>query len=126
MPRSLINYLYDKILAPWGLLLLALAVLVNLGALFMLAPEFKKLDDMTFIFEGKTMIYDVCKIMNLALDTFDKVKGDSDSLAGLVLEIAGEIPPPNEVILSGDFEFTVLEIVKNRLQKIQIAIKTIK
>ena len=45
MPRSLINYLYDKILAPWGLLLLALAVLVNLGALFMLAPEFKKLDD---------------------------------------------------------------------------------
>jgi len=51
------------------------------------------------------------------------VKGESESLAGLVLEIAGEIPKANEVISSGDFDFTVLEIVKNRLQKIKITIR---
>jgi magnesium and cobalt exporter, CNNM family len=51
------------------------------------------------------------------------VKGESDSLGGLVLEIAGEIPNPNEVISSGDFDFTVVELVRNRLQKIKITIR---
>ncbi|MEO8568747.1 MAG: gliding motility-associated protein GldE, partial [Ginsengibacter sp.] len=45
----------------------------------------KKLDDFTYIFEGKTMINDVCKSLKLPIDTFDKIRGDSDSLAGLVL-----------------------------------------
>ena len=69
------------------------------------------------------MINDVCRLMQLPSDTFDPVKGESDSLAGLVLEIAGEIPQQNQVITSGDFEFIVLEIHKNRLQKIKITIK---
>jgi gliding motility-associated protein GldE len=86
---------------------------------------YKKLDDSTYVFEGKTMIFDVCKAMGLSLDTFDIVKGESDSLAGLVLEIAGEIPQANHVIVQGDFEFTVLEIEKNRLKKIKVAIKRV-
>lgn len=69
------------------------------------------------------MINDVCKIMELQTDTFDQVKGESDSLAGLVLELAGEIPQPNQVVSSGDFIFTVLEVAKNRLQKIKVSIK---
>lgn len=84
---------------------------------------FKKLDENNYIFDGLTSISDVCKLMELPIDTFDAVKGESDSLAGLVLEITGEIPKINEVINSGDFDFTVLEIVKNRLQKIKISIK---
>ena len=84
---------------------------------------FKKIDDNNYIFEGSIMINDVCRLMQLPADTFDNVKGESDSLAGLVLEIAGEIPQQNEVIGSGDFEFIVLEIHKNRLQKIKISIK---
>lgn len=84
---------------------------------------FKKLDDNNYIFDGLTSISDVCKLMELPVDTFNMVKGESDSLAGLVLEIAGEIPKINEVINSGDFDFAVLEIVKNRLQKIKITIK---
>ncbi len=85
--------------------------------------DFKKLDEHNYVFEGKMMINDVCKAMHLPYDTFDQVKGESDSLAGLVLEIAGEIPQPNQVIPSGDFDFTVLEISKNRLQKIKVTIK---
>jgi len=84
---------------------------------------FKKVDDNNYIFDGRTSIGDVCKLMELPVDTFDNVKGESDSLGGLVLEIAGEIPKPNEVISSGDFDFTVLEILRNRLQKIKITIK---
>ena len=70
------------------------------------------------------MIHDVCKVMDLPADTFDEVKGESDSLAGLVLEIAGDIPKTAAVITTGDFEFTVLEIEKNRIQKIKVFIKS--
>ena len=84
---------------------------------------YKKIDDHTYIFEGRMMITDVCKIMDLPTDTFDAVKGESDSLAGLVLELAGEIPQPAKVVNSGDFEFTVLEVEKNRIQKVKVTVK---
>ena len=84
---------------------------------------YKKIDDYNYIFEGRTMINDVCKIMELQTDTFDAIKGESDSLAGLVLELAGEIPQPGKILNSGDFEFTVLEVEKNRIQKVKLTIK---
>ncbi|MBK8493946.1 MAG: gliding motility-associated protein GldE [Ferruginibacter sp.] len=83
----------------------------------------KKIDDYNYIFEGKTMINDVCKAIGLPVDTFDHVRGESDSLAGLVLEIAGEFPQVNEEVKSGQFIFIPLEINKNRLDKIKITIK---
>lgn len=83
----------------------------------------KKIDDQNFIFEGQTMIMDACKAMGLNEDTFDQVKGESESLAGLVLELAGEIPGEGQVIPIGDFEFTVMEIDKNRIKKVQVAIR---
>src|SRR5262249_39440685 len=58
----------------------------------------KKIDDYNYIFEGRTSILDVCKAMDLPLDAFESVRGESDSLAGLVLEIAGKFPALNEVI----------------------------
>jgi len=84
---------------------------------------YKKLDDHNFIFEGKTMINDVCKVMGLLVDTFDNARGESDSLAGLVLEIAGEIPQKGRIVSWEGFDFTVLEVEKNRIQKIKITIK---
>ena len=83
----------------------------------------KKIDDHTFIFEGKTMINDVCKAMNLPADIFEATRGDSDSLAGLVLEIAGEFPQINEEISSGNFIFIPLEIEKNRIDTIKVIIQ---
>lgn len=84
----------------------------------------KKIDDHTYIFEGKTMVNDVCKAMQLPSDTFEIARGDSDSLAGLVLEIAGEFPPINEELSSGNFIFIPLEISKNRIDKVKVIIKT--
>jgi len=84
---------------------------------------YKKLDEHNYIFEGKMMINDVCKIMNIDLNTFDAQRGESDSLAGLVLEIAGEIPQVNQVVTTDEFDFTVLEVAKNRILKVKLTIK---
>ncbi|HEX3768135.1 MAG TPA: gliding motility-associated protein GldE [Puia sp.] len=80
-------------------------------------------DDGSFIFEGRTMINDVCKAMNLPVETFDNVKGDSDSLAGLILELAGEIPKVNDIIVCGDFEFSILEADSSRIKKVKVRVK---
>jgi putative hemolysin len=85
----------------------------------------KKIDDFNYIFEGKTMINDVCKVMNLPLDTFDRVRGESESLAGLVLEIAERLPKVNDVVESGDFSFTVQELSRNRIEKVKVTIKPV-
>ena len=83
----------------------------------------RKVDESTFIFEGKTTLNDACKAMKLPAGTFDSVRGDSESLAGLVLELSGEFPTTNTQISVGDFEFTVLEAYKNRIMEIKVAIK---
>ncbi len=85
----------------------------------------KKIDEYTYLFEGKTMINDVCKAMGLSADTFEEVRGESDSLAGLVLEIAGEFPQVNEQITQGDFTFIPLAINKNRIERIKVMVKPV-
>jgi putative hemolysin len=83
----------------------------------------RKIDDTTFIFEGKTTINDACKAMRIPSDTFESVRGESESMAGLVLELSGEFPVTNTVVATGDFEFTVLEAYKNRIMEIKATIK---
>jgi putative hemolysin len=83
----------------------------------------RKLDDNNYIFEGKTMIHDMCKEMQLPMDKFDAVKGESESLAGLVLELAGKFPAVNTVLSCGDFDFTVMQTNSNRIQLIKVTIK---
>ena len=83
----------------------------------------KKIDEFTYIFEGKLMINDACKAMGLNTDVFDDIRGESDSVAGLVLEIAGEFPQINEELHCGDFSFIPLEINKNRIDKVKVSIK---
>ena len=82
----------------------------------------RKLDDNNYIFEGKTMIHDLCKAMRLPINAFDKIKGESESVGGLVLELAGEFPKLNDVIHSGDFDFTVLELESNRLKIVKVTV----
>lgn len=82
----------------------------------------RKIDEHTYIADAKIMLYDLCRAMRLPIDTFDAVKGESDSLGGLVLEIAGEFPSVNETVTSGDFDFIVLETEKNRIKTVKISI----
>ncbi len=82
----------------------------------------RKVDEKTWVADAKVMLPDLCRAMRLPIDTFDDVKGESESLGGLVLELAGEFPQIEEKIMSGDFEFTVLEAEKNRLKTVEIFI----
>jgi putative hemolysin len=82
----------------------------------------QKIDDNNYVFEGKTMIHDMCKAMQLPMDTFDRVRGESESVGGLVLELAGEFPKVNDIINSGDFDFTVLESDNIRLRMIKVTV----
>ncbi len=83
----------------------------------------RKLDDSNYLFDGKTMIHDMCKTMKLPMDTFDEVRGESESLAGLVLEMAGEFPTVNTVVNCGDFDLTVMQADNNRIQQVKVTIK---
>lgn len=88
-------------------------------------PElfYKKIDPYNFIFEGKTIVKDVCEALEIKDDAFDEVKGESDTLAGLVLELAGKFPQRNDEFFFDKYVFRVLEINKNRIQKIKVTIK---
>ncbi|MBM3158600.1 MAG: gliding motility-associated protein GldE [Bacteroidetes bacterium] len=81
----------------------------------------QQLDDHTYLFEGKILLTDLCRALSVPTDTFEEVKGDSDSLAGLLLERVGALPAKDQVIVFGDFEFKVLEIEQNRIQRVQVS-----
>jgi putative hemolysin len=83
----------------------------------------RKIDENTYVFEGKTMLHDICKIMQLPMDTFDQIKGESESVGGLILELAGEFPKMNTEVSSGDFLFTVLEVESNRVKLVKVTMK---
>ena len=83
----------------------------------------KKIDDYNYIFEGKTMINDLCRVLKIPTHTFDLLRGESDSLAGLILEIAGEFPTINQQFETNNYVFTVLEINKNRIAKVKLTLK---
>lgn len=82
----------------------------------------EKLDDNTYIFEGRTMLHDMCKVMKIPVETFDAVKGESESVGGLVNELSGEIPKQGDSFTTGDFEFNVLEVEKNRVKTVKVII----
>ena len=85
--------------------------------------DYSKLDDNNYIFEGKTSINDFCKIIGIDDNFFDEIKGDSDSLAGIILELQGEIPKKDTSIIYQNFDFKVLTVDKRRIKKIKITIK---
>jgi gliding motility-associated protein GldE len=84
--------------------------------------NYKKIDDHNFIFEGKTLINDVCRVIGVPSDTFDSARGESDSLAGLIIEISGKFAAVNETIRYQQYEFTVLAVEKMRIQRVKLTI----
>ncbi len=82
--------------------------------------KYRKIDEENYIFEGKMLINDMCRVMGLPYDPFDDVRGESDSLAGLVLEISGKFPTVNEKISYNNFDFTILSIEKFRIGRVKV------
>ncbi len=81
---------------------------------------YSKLDANTFVFEGKTLLKDFCKIAGVEDDVFNEVKGEADTLAGLILEIKQEIPYRGEKIKYGQFEFEIEGVDRRRIKRIKV------
>lgn len=84
---------------------------------------YKILDENNIIFEGKVLLNDFYKIANTEDDIFDEVKGDADTLAGLILELRGEFPEKEDKLAYKDFLFQVKEVDQRRIRLIQVTIK---
>ena len=81
---------------------------------------FQKIDEKTYIFEAKILLNDFSKILDLQDELFDNVKGEAETLAGLILELEGEIPDKGEVIEYMGFSFKVQEVDQRRISRIKV------
>lgn len=82
------------------------------------------LNDHTWVFEAKTQLTDFYKITKVDEEVFDEVAGDSDTLAGLLLELKGEFPSLHEKVTYDHYEFEVLEMDNRRILKVKFTINT--
>lgn len=85
--------------------------------------SFEKVDDNIYIFEGKTLLNDFFKLMDIESDPFAEVRGNSDTLAGLILELTGEIPGAGYSIDYKKYRFSILEADKRRIIKLRVEIR---
>ncbi|TAL60632.1 MAG: gliding motility-associated protein GldE [Bacteroidetes bacterium] len=85
-------------------------------------PLFQKLDEKTYIFEGKILLNDFCKIIDIEEDLFTEVRGESETLAGLILELTGEIPHKDQIVKYGKFVFRIESANKRRIKEIRVEI----
>lgn len=85
--------------------------------------SFYKISENKFNFEGKTLINDLCKVMNFDVDDFEKIRGESDSLAGLILEINGRLPEKNEIVVYENYQFKVKKVKDNRIETVVVSIR---
>ncbi len=83
---------------------------------------FRKLDEKTYIFEAKILLNDFCKVLDIEEDIFDDVRGESETLAGLILELTGEIPQKDQVIKFGNFIFRIESADRRRIKEIRVEI----
>ncbi|HKL04016.1 MAG TPA: gliding motility-associated protein GldE [Cryomorphaceae bacterium] len=81
---------------------------------------YSKLDDKNYIFEGKTPLVDLYKILDIDGENFERIKGESDTLAGFVLELSGKIPMKNEKVAFENYMLTVEAADKRKIKRIKL------
>lgn len=81
---------------------------------------FKEIDPNTFVFEGKVSLNDFCKKLEIDPQEFDEVKGESESLGGLLLELNSSFPKNGSKIRFEKYEFTVLAVDARRIKKVKV------
>ena len=84
---------------------------------------YRRIDAFTFAFDGKTLLNDFYKVTELDDELFDEVKGDAETVAGLLLELKGGFPRMNDVIQCRGIEFTVLAMDKRRIKEVKVFFK---
>lgn len=86
---------------------------------------YSKLSYNTYIFEGKTLLSDFCKILNINDDEFSEVEGDADTVAGLLLELKGEFPSMHEKLEYRNYTFEVMGIEERRISRVKVVIHNV-
>jgi len=84
--------------------------------------RYRKIDDFNYLFDGQTLINDVCRLTGLAPGTFDTVRGTSDTLAGLTLELRGDIPMIGTEITWNGFLLSVTSANKRRIDQLKLSL----
>jgi putative hemolysin len=85
--------------------------------------DYKKIDDFTYIFEGKTLLNDVLRVLRIDQADFEQVRGDSDSLGGLILESTGIIPKKDTEVTLNNIVFKVMVVNKRRIEQVKVSLK---
>jgi putative hemolysin len=83
---------------------------------------YSKLDDNNYVFEGKTALIDMYRVLNIDGASFEETKGESDSIAGFILELSGKIPLKNERLRFKNFQFTVEAADKRRIKQVKVTL----
>ena len=86
---------------------------------------YTKISENIYLFDGKTIIQDFCKVIGSDDSLFDDIKGEADTLAGLILELKGEIPAKNDIVNCKNFVFTIDSVDNRRIKQIKVEVKTI-
>lgn len=84
--------------------------------------RFRKLDDFNYLFEGQTLLNDVCRIVGLDSGTFDDIRGTADTLAGLALELRGDIPLIGTEMAWSGYVLTVTHANKRRIEQLKLSL----
>jgi len=82
--------------------------------------DFKKIEDHSWVFEAKVSLNDLCKVVGINPDYFNEVKGEADSIAGLILELLGDFPKINDVVSYQNIEFVVMMMDNRRIKKVKV------
>ena len=85
---------------------------------------YTKLNYNTYIFEGKTLLSDLCRILNISDEEFSEVEGSADTLAGLLLELKGDFPSVHEIISYSRYQFEILAIEERRISRVKLVVHT--
>ncbi len=86
--------------------------------------RYSKLDDLNYVFDGKTPLTDIYKLLDIDEDTFEEVRGEADTIGGLVLAIAGRFVIAKEKIEFQNFIFTVESADRRRIKRVKLTIIT--
>lgn len=84
--------------------------------------QYVKVSEGVYVFEGKTLLADFCKIIKVEAEEFDPIVGEADTLAGLLLEIKGEFPQLHEQLTFDRYLFEVLEMDARRILKVKVTV----
>lgn len=85
---------------------------------------YTKIDERNYVFDGKVLLNDFYKTVNIQEDIFKNTRGDADTLAGLILELIGDLPAQNEIIKIDPFSFTIMSVDNRRIKKIKVTLES--